>query len=96
MASTDRIRRRYLVTGRVQGVGFRQFVAEAARALALDGWVSNLPDGSVETEAEGKFAAIGEFEKALERGPALARVDSLKQHDQPVQESAQTLFEIRR
>jgi len=97
MASTDSIiRRRYIVSGRVQGVGFRQFVAEAARALALNGWVSNLPDGSVEAEAEGELTAIGEFEKFLGRGPALARVAAVKQHDLSAQNLAQTVFEIRR
>jgi acylphosphatase len=72
------MRRRYRVTGRVQGVGFRQFTAARASELHLAGWVRNLPDGSVEAEAQGDEAALDAFGNFLKRGPQLARVDHLE------------------
>lgn len=72
------MRRSYRVKGRVQGVGFRQFTALRARELGLVGWVRNLPDGSVEAEAQGEEKALADFEKLLRRGPQLARVDLLE------------------
>ena len=68
---------RYVVSGRVQGVGFRAFVADAARAEGLDGWVRNLPDGPVEVHAEGDAEALGRFEWRLWQGPPMARVDDV-------------------
>ena len=70
-------RYRYIVSGRVQGVGFRAFVADAARAEGLAGWVRNLPDGRVEVHAEGDAEALGRFEWRLWQGPAMARVDDV-------------------
>jgi acylphosphatase len=70
--------RRYVVTGRVQRVGFRLFVEEAARRERIDGFVRNQHDGSVEVVAEGDAAAIQRFEMALRRGPSGARVDDVE------------------
>lgn len=69
--------RRLHVRGRVQGVGFRHFVAKAARASGVHGWVRNCPDGSVEALAVGDVGAVDRFEAAVRRGPALARVDTV-------------------
>ena len=69
------IARRYLITGRVQGVGFRYFVHGAAVREGLKGWVRNLSGGAVEALAEGEPEAIERFEAQLRQGPALARVD---------------------
>jgi acylphosphatase len=66
---------RYLVHGRVQGVGFRWFVMRAGSRLGLEGYVRNLPDGTVEVVARGEQAALNELEGSLGRGPTLARVD---------------------
>ncbi|MFZ5628764.1 MAG: acylphosphatase [Spirochaetota bacterium] len=77
MACID-MRRSYRVKGRVQGVGFRQFTAARARELGLVGWVRNLPDGSVEAEAQGSESTLAELESHLRRGPGLARVDVLE------------------
>ena len=63
-----------VVTGRVQGVGFRVFVAREARALGLAGFVRNRDDGAVEIEAEGDSRAIETFVKRIEVGPVAARV----------------------
>jgi len=62
------------VQGRVQGVGFRVFVAQRARSLELKGCVRNLPDGSVEIEAEGDPDALDRLLEAVRRGPPAARV----------------------
>ena len=62
------------VGGRVQNVGFRMFVLETARRLAVGGWVRNLPDGSVELEAEGEESAIQALLAAVRQGPPAARV----------------------
>ena len=78
-----RTARRYVITGRVQGVGYRLFVRDAGRREGLFGHVRNLPDGRVEVEAEGADDALGRFEAALWRGPALARVDDVVIDDLP-------------
>ncbi|HXT71437.1 MAG TPA: acylphosphatase [Vicinamibacterales bacterium] len=67
--------RRFLVSGRVQGVGFRYFTQEAAEVEGMSGWVRNLPDGRVEVLAEGDAEALERFALKLARGPAMARVD---------------------
>ena len=63
-----------LVTGRVQGVGFRATTHQAALQLALAGWVRNLQDGRVEVVAEGEQESLEAFVAFLHRGPRLARV----------------------
>ena len=69
--------RRYLIAGRVQGVGFRFFVREAASLEALHGVARNLPDGRVEVVVEGEADGIVRFERTLRRGPAGARVEEV-------------------
>jgi acylphosphatase len=66
-----------VVRGRVQGVGFRWFVRQQARALGVRGWVRNRTDGSVEVEAEGEAAALRELRASLARGPSGAYVASV-------------------
>ncbi len=66
---------RVVVTGRVQGVGFRAFVVLRAREQALAGWVRNWPDGSVEVEAHGSPGALEAFVEALREAPRHARVE---------------------
>ena len=68
---------RCVVTGRVQGVGFRRLVEREALALGLTGHVCNRADGSVEALAEGAEARLVEFVDSLRRGPIRARVDSV-------------------
>ncbi len=76
-----RLTRRYLVTGRVQGVGFRWFVADCARREGLSGHVRNLPDGRVEAVADGDLDSLTRLEAALWRGPSRARVDDVVSDD---------------
>jgi acylphosphatase len=71
------IARRFIVSGRVQGVGFRYFAVRAARQAGVFGTVRNLPDGTVEAIAEGSQAAVAEFRDALERGPSYGHVSEL-------------------
>jgi acylphosphatase len=69
--------RRYLIRGRVQGVGFRFFAFDEARREGLSGYVRNLPDGGVEALAEGDREALLRFELSLRRGPRGARVEAV-------------------
>jgi acylphosphatase len=73
-----RIARRFIVKGRVQRVGFRFFVEDAARREGVVGYVRNQHDGSVEVMAEGDADAMNRFEMAVRRGPAGARVDDVE------------------
>jgi acylphosphatase len=72
-----RVARRFLVSGRVQGVGYRYFAVDAARREGLHGFVRNLPDGRVEAEAEGEQDAIDRFERTLRQGPSRSRVEQV-------------------
>lgn len=65
------------VLGHVQGVGFRYFVAEQARLLRLNGWVRNLPAGTVEVLAEGSKPNLDVLLTCLSKGPAGARVSNV-------------------
>jgi acylphosphatase len=66
--------RRYLVSGRVQGVGFRWFVEHSAQGLGLTGFARNLDDGRVEVQAQGTAAQLADLEGALWTGPRMADV----------------------
>ena len=68
---------RLIVTGRVQGVGYRDWAIAAGRRLGLAGWVRNRGDGSVEALIMGEEQAVGEMSAACWRGPPLARVDAV-------------------
>ena len=83
-----------MVSGRVQGVGFRYFALDAARREGLHGYVRNHDDGSVEAVAEGEAEALERFERAIRRGPSRARVERVMVDDMtPAQLDAG--FEIR-
>jgi acylphosphatase len=89
-----RIARRYLISGRVQGVGFRIFAESAARREGIHGWVRNLPDRRVEVVCEGETDAIERFERAIRQGPPSARVDRVE-IDSTSLTIAETGFDIR-
>jgi len=72
-----RVARRFLIRGRVQGVGFRYFARDAALREGVTGWVRNLPDGRVEALVEGEVEAVTRVERALRTGPGGARIDSV-------------------
>ena len=74
---TGRLGRRYIVSGRVQGVGFRYFVLRQAQELGLGGWTRNLPNGDVEVRAWGNAGELARLGEALARGPRSARVTNV-------------------
>ena len=73
-----RIARRFIVSGRVQGVGFRYFAVDAARREGLHGFVRNNDDGTVEAIAEGEADAVERFERVMRRGPSRSRVEHVR------------------
>ncbi|MBQ4835926.1 MULTISPECIES: acylphosphatase [Pseudoalteromonas] len=83
---------RFIVTGVVQGVGFRYHTKIKASALGLVGYAKNLPDRSVEVIATGHIEKISELASWLEKGPTMAKVDSVKREDIDVEMSEN--FEI--
>jgi acylphosphatase len=85
---------RFRVQGRVQGVGFRWFVMRECSRLQLAGYVRNLADGSVEVVARGPDAELTLLERALSRGPSMARIDSVEKHDLSHESDLPTSFEI--
>ena len=89
-----RVGRRFVISGRVQGVGFRFFAERAARREGLRGWVRNLPGGTVEAEAEGELEAMDRFEGLLRQGPSGSRVEHVEVED-VVPEGRLVTFSIR-
>jgi acylphosphatase len=71
------MRKRFLVAGRVQGVGYRNFARHYARKMGLTGYAANLADGRVEVEADGPEPSLLQLEVMLRRGPPLARVTEI-------------------
>jgi acylphosphatase len=71
------VARRYVISGRVQGVGFRYFAQDVAAREGVSGFVRNRPDGSVEAHVEGEIEAVTRVERALAQGPPGARVEDL-------------------
>jgi acylphosphatase len=72
-----RVARRFVINGRVQGVGFRYFTQDVARREGATGWVRNLPDGSVEAFVEGDLEAVTRVERAIRSGPRGARIETV-------------------
>jgi acylphosphatase len=83
---------RAIVSGRVQGVGFRWSAQERARRLGLSGWVRNLPGGDVETWAEGAPAALAAYRAWLDKGPVHAHVAAITA--EPTEPQSYPSFEI--
>jgi len=86
--------RRFIIHGRVQGVGFRWFTHDAAAREGVHGWVRNLADGSVEVFAEGEIESLRRLEAAVRRGPASARVETFETEEH-APSGRTTGFEIR-
>lgn len=83
--SATRVRRRLRISGRVQGVWYRGSTREAALKLGVDGWVRNLPDGSVEAVVEGAEDAVRRLVDWCHDGPPLARVDDIQATEEPLE-----------
>jgi acylphosphatase len=80
--------RRWLVSGRVQGVGFRYFAQRKAEELGLRGWARNLDDGRVEVYAEGATERLSALAAALHSGPRMADVRGVEEMEDVVQKMA--------
>jgi acylphosphatase len=80
---SNTIARKFLVSGRVQGVAFRWFVLQAVEDLDVTGYVRNLPDGSVEVLAEGPEEDVLALRQKLAVGPRMALVSDLREWDMP-------------
>jgi acylphosphatase len=97
MASAEKFSvqaRRFLVRGRVQGVGFRWFVEREAAILQIAGWVRNNPDGTVEVLAQGTRDQLAGLHSRLREGPRAARIEDVEVSEaQPV--AGLTYFQIR-
>ena len=89
-----RVARRYLIGGRVQGVGFRFFAEAVAAREEVHGFVRNLPDGRVEIAAEGEAEGMERFERSVRRGPPGARV-ALVEVDETVPTGGAPGFTVR-
>ncbi len=79
------VARRYMVTGHVQGVGYRNYVEHTAGKLNVDGYVRNRRDGSVEVFAMGTTEELQKLRKALERGPMMAQVGRVSEEPSDVE-----------
>ena len=79
------IARRGVVSGAVQGVGFRFFAERAARQAGVKGWVRNRPDGTVETAVEGEANAVAQYLEKLRSGPPGSRVTALVEEERPLE-----------
>ena len=85
--------KRWLISGRVQGVGFRDFVYRRANELALSGWVRNLSDGTVEVYAIGPNAVLNRLAAMLHTGPRGADVRHVEEQNAPIEQRSG--FDIR-
>ena len=77
METETQVRLSARITGRVQGVGFRNFTRTRARRLGVTGWVRNERDGSVRLEAEGTRETLDSLVEAVQHGPRMARVENV-------------------
>lgn len=70
-----------IISGHVQGVGFRYFCLEQAQHLGISGFARNMPDGSVEVEAQGPKEKLDQFALAVSRGPRKAEVTNIEHEE---------------
>ncbi|MDG5767679.1 acylphosphatase [Balneolales bacterium ANBcel1] len=82
------------IHGRVQGVGFRNFVINHAQQRSVTGWIRNRSDGTVEAMLQGKPGDVGSVEAACRQGPAMAHVEHVERY--PVDpDTVYDSFEVR-
>ncbi|MFQ6045890.1 MAG: acylphosphatase [Gemmatimonadales bacterium] len=93
--SQEQLAARWVLSGRVQGVGFRWYVLRQAEALDIVGWAANLPDGRVEVVGKGTREAIDLFEAALREGPRMSRVENVDKTGIPHEHVHGKMFHIR-
>jgi acylphosphatase len=78
------VARRFIISGLVQGVGYRYFALRAAARHQVNGTVRNLPDGRVEIFAEGDRETMDQFKNDLATGPAFAEISGIEETDEAV------------
>jgi acylphosphatase len=88
-----RTARRFVISGNVQGVGYRAFARHAARDIGATGWARNLANGDVEVHANGTHPQLDDLESRLRQGPLWADVRGVTATEAPV--SSDSAFEIR-
>ena len=88
--------KKYYVSGRVQGVGFRFFAEQIAASLGVGGYVRNLYDGRVEVYAIGSAQQMEKLKNALQRGPRMAAVDLVEEDDAEIVQNYAGTFSIER
>lgn len=86
--------RQVFVSGKVQGVGFRNYILKKAKVVEVTGWVRNLPDGRVEARIQGRHEQINEMLVYLERGPVSSEVLGVESTPVDPEESL-VLFAVR-
>lgn len=84
--TANAVRKSITVSGRVQGVGFRYFVRQEARALGITGWVMNLKDGTVTMEVQGTPQILSQLEERLKKGNGFSKIVQMKSYDLAVVE----------
>jgi acylphosphatase len=85
MAREELQARRFVVTGRVQGVGFRNYVEHSAEKIGVQGYVRNRRDGSVEVLAMGNPEQLGLLRAALQKGPMMSRISDVREEPDQVE-----------
>ena len=95
-APTPEPARRWVISGRVQGVGFRWFVRDQATRMGLRGWVQNRDGGEVEVVAAGTESGLTSLDEMLRKGPSGAHVSQVRTTEIPHQTVDTKSFEIRR
>jgi len=90
----DTIQKSLVISGRVQGVGFRHFTRINARDLGVTGWVKNRRDGNVEALLQGTPKDVSEMIDRLKKGPSAARVENIEMKVLPVT-GEHSVFEVR-
>jgi len=85
--------RKYLLAGRVQGVGFRYFVFRVAQSFGVLGWVKNLKNGMVEIHAQGDTETLILFEAEIRSGPPFAIVENIQEDDIQIEDFKDFLIE---
>ena len=91
---SGRLSRRFVISGRVQGVGFRYFVLRRAETLGVTGWVRNLPAGEVEVLASGSPEQLASLEEHLWKGPRFSNVTNVENREISDEPEQPTGFQI--
>ena len=88
------LKNRYIIYGRVQGVGFRRFAQRCANEFSIGGWVKNRPDGNVEIEAIGEKQQLNSFLSRISQGSWFSDVEDIEEISTSQVESPSTTFSI--